>query len=64
MGVAPLRSEGILVDDTKHKAEILKKQYHSVFKPENEHEQFPQLNDNYPSIQDIPVHVTGNGIEN
>lgn len=55
-----LRSESRLVDNTKYKADILK-QYHSVFTPENEHEQLPQLNDNYPSIQDI--HVTVNGIE-
>ena len=32
-GVAPLRSEGLLIDDTKQKAEILNKQYYSVFTP-------------------------------
>jgi hypothetical protein len=33
-GVAPLRQEGMLIDDTRQKAEILNKQYHSVFTPE------------------------------
>jgi hypothetical protein len=35
-GVAPLRQEGMLIDDTRQKAEILNKQYHSVFTPECE----------------------------
>ena len=60
-GVAPLRSEGVLVDDTKQKAEILNKQYHSVFTPENDNEQIPQLQDNYPSMQKI--HITVNGTQ-
>jgi hypothetical protein len=30
-GVAPLRQEGMFIDDTSQKAEILNKQYHSVF---------------------------------
>jgi hypothetical protein len=34
-GVAPLRSDGLLVDDTKEKAEIVNRQYFSVFTPEN-----------------------------
>ena len=42
-GVAPLRHEGILVDNTKQKAAILNKQYRSVFTPENDNEQIPQL---------------------
>ena len=58
-GVAPLRYEGILVDNTKQKAEILNKQYHSVFTPENEDEQIPILNDNYPSMQEIYITVNG-----
>jgi hypothetical protein len=37
--VAPLRSDGLLVDDTKEKAEILNRQYFSVFTPENTDEQ-------------------------
>ena len=60
-GVAPLRSEGVLVDDTKQKAEILNKQYHSVFTPENDNEQIPQLQDNYTSMQEI--HITINGTQ-
>jgi hypothetical protein len=38
-GVAPLRQEGMLIDDTRQKAEILNKQYHSVFTPECENEE-------------------------
>ena len=56
-GVAPLRHEGVLVDDTKLKAEILNKQYHSVFTPEHEDEQIPNLNDNYPSMNEIYITV-------
>lgn len=44
------------------KREFVIKQYHLVLKPENEHEQLPQLNDNYTSIQDIQVTV--NAIKN
>ena len=58
-GVAPLRHEGVLVDDTKLKAEILNKQYHSVFTPEHEDEQIPNLNDNYPSMNEIYITVNG-----
>jgi hypothetical protein len=36
-----LRSDGLLVDDTKEKAEILNRQYFSVFTPENTDEQLP-----------------------
>ena len=60
-GVTPLRHEGFLVDNTKQKAEILNKQYHSVFTPENDHEQIPQLHDNYPAMHDI--HITLNGTQ-
>jgi hypothetical protein len=42
-GVAPLRQEGMLIDDTRQKAEILNKQYHSVFTPECENEELPSL---------------------
>ena len=60
-GVAPLRHEGFLVDNTKQKAEILNKQYHSVFTPETDNEQIPQLHDNYPAMHDI--HITVNGTQ-
>jgi hypothetical protein len=43
-GVAPLRQEGMLIDDTRQKAEILSKQYHSVSTPECENEELPSLN--------------------
>jgi hypothetical protein len=39
-GVAPLRDNGILVNNTQQKAEILNIQYHSVFTQEND--QFKQ----------------------
>jgi hypothetical protein len=35
---SPLRQEGMLIDDTGQKAEILNKQYHSVFTPECEND--------------------------
>ena len=60
-GVAPLRQEGMFIDDTSQKAEILNKQYHSVFTPECENEELPSLTDNYPSMPEITV--TANGIE-
>ena len=60
-GVAPLRHEGFSVDNTKQKAEILNKQYHSVFTPENDNEQIPQLHDNYPAMHNI--HITVNGTQ-
>ncbi|KAK3103086.1 hypothetical protein FSP39_016353 [Pinctada imbricata] len=59
--VAPLRSEGLLVDDTKQKAEILNRQCHSIFTPENINEELPTLSENYPSMQNI--HITTKGTE-
>jgi hypothetical protein len=32
-GVAPLRNNGLLINDSKQKAEVLNIQYHSVFTP-------------------------------
>ena len=58
-GVAPLRQEGMLIDDTRQKAEILNKQYHSVFTPECENEELPSLTDNYPSMPEITVTAKG-----
>ena len=56
-----MRQEGMLIDDTSQKAEILNKQYHSVFTPECENEELPSLTDNYPSMPEITV--TANGTE-
>ena len=53
-GVAPLRSDGLLVDDTK---EILNRQYFSVFTPENTDEELPPLNDNFQSMPEIKVTI-------
>jgi hypothetical protein len=35
-GVAPLRNNGLLINDSKQKAEVLNTQYHSVFTPEDD----------------------------
>ena len=51
----------MLIDDTRQKAAILNKQYHSVFTPECENEELPSLTDNYPSMPEITV--TANGTE-
>jgi hypothetical protein len=51
----------MLIDDTRQKAEILSKQYHSVFTLECENEELPSLTDNYPSMPEITV--TANGTE-
>ena len=55
--MAPLRSDGLLVDDIKEKAEILNRQYFSVFTPENNDEQSPPLNDNFQSMPEIKVTI-------
>ena len=57
--MAPLRSEGLLVDDTKEKAEILNRQYLSVFTPENTDEELPPLNDNFQSMPEIKITILG-----
>jgi hypothetical protein len=41
----------MFIDDTSQKAEILNKQYHSVFTPECENEELPSLTDNY--VQEV-----------
>ena len=51
------QSDGLLVDDTKEKAEILNRQYFSVFTPENTDEQLPPLNDNFQSMPEISHHI-------
>jgi hypothetical protein len=50
----------MLIDDTRQKAEILNKQYHSVFTPECENEELASLTDNYPSMPEITVTAKGN----
>ena len=54
--MAPLRSDGLLVDDTK---EILNRQYFSVFTPENTDEELPPLNDNFQTMPEIKVTILG-----
>ena len=57
--MAPLRSDSILVDDTKEKVEILNRQYFSVFTPENTDEELPPLNSNFQSMTEIKVTILG-----
>ena len=52
-GVAPLRNNGLLINDSKQKAEVLNTQYHSVFTPEDDTPISAYLEDNYPSMSPI-----------
>ena len=58
-GVSPLRKDGILIDDTKQKAEILNEQYHSVFTVDDIGEKIPTLSDNYPNMPHINIKTEG-----
>ena len=58
-GVSPLRKNGILIDDTKQKAEILNEQYHSVFTVDNIGEKIPTLSDNYHNMPHINIKTEG-----
>ena len=60
-GVAPLRNNGLLINDSKQKAEVLNTQYHSVFTLEDDTPISASLKDNYPSMPEI--NVTNNGVE-
>jgi hypothetical protein len=60
-GVAPLRTNGLLINDSKQKAEVLNTQYHSVFTPEDNTPISASIEDNYPSMPEI--NVTNNGVE-
>ncbi len=59
-GVAALKSEGITYSENKDKAEILNKQFSSVFTKEDPHIPPPDLGPSpYPSLPDIVVHPPG-----
>ena len=60
-GVAPLINNGLLINDSKQKAEVLNIQYHSVFTSEDDTPISASLEDNYPSMPEI--NVTNNGVE-
>ena len=55
-GVSPVRKDGILIDDTKQKAELLNKQYHSVFTVDDIGEK-KTLYDNYPNMPHINIKI-------
>lgn len=60
-GITPLRNNGLLINDSKQKAEVLNTQYHSVFTQEDDTPISASLEDNYPSMPEI--NVTNNGVE-
>jgi hypothetical protein len=56
MAFACLRqNNGLLINDSKQKAEVLNIQYHSVFTPEDDTPISASLEDNYPSMPEINV---------
>ncbi|KAK3103498.1 hypothetical protein FSP39_019645 [Pinctada imbricata] len=60
IGVAGIKSEGILHQDSKTKAELLNKQFESVFTKENSEETLPSLSETpYPKMSDIKVRIDG-----
>ena len=56
--VSPLGKDGILIDDTKQKEEILNEQYHSVFTVDDINEKIPTLSDNYPNMSHINISLS------
>ena len=60
IGVAGIKSNGVLHQDSKDKAELLNKQFKSVFTVENKEDALPPLSENlYPSMVDIKVQEEG-----
>ncbi|XP_053378448.1 uncharacterized protein LOC128548092 [Mercenaria mercenaria] len=60
VGVAGLKRNGVLHQDSRTKAEILNNQFKSVFTKENPYAQKPQLNENrYPDINDLKITTSG-----
>ena len=60
IGIAGIKERGILHQDNKVKANLLNKQFKSVFTKENPDEPMPTMpQKNYPSITDINISVEG-----
>ena len=58
-GISPLIKDGILIDDTTQKEEILNEQYHSVFTVDDIGEKIRTLYDNYPNMPHINIKTEG-----
>ena len=60
IGVAGIKHEGVLHQDSKMKAELLNKQFQSVFTKENESEPLPPIKERaYPSMPEIVIKTDG-----
>ena len=63
IGVARIKKNGILHQDSKSKAELLNDQFKSVFTKENAQEPLPEVSEpKYPSISDINIEVHVHGV--
>ena len=60
IGVAGIKSDGVLHQDSKTKAELLNKQFKSVFTKESKEDTLPTLSEpQYPPMPDIKIHTEG-----
>lgn len=60
IGVAGIKENGVLHQDSETKANLLNKQFQSVFTKEDPKEKLPTLpQSNYPSISDIIINIEG-----
>ena len=56
-GIPTLKDNGILITDSKQKAELLNRQYQSQFTIERLDDMTTEPESNYPSMPDITVHT-------
>ena len=60
IGVAGIKENGVLHQDSETKANLLNKQFQSVFTKDDPKEKLPTLpQSNYPSISDIIINIEG-----
>ena len=60
IGVAGIKSDCVLHQDSKTKAQLLNKQFKSVFTTESKEETLPTLSEHlYPPMPDIKIHIEG-----
>ena len=60
IGIAGLKQQGVLHQDSKAKAEILNSQFKSVFTKEDPNEELPEISEKcYPSISNLEITVEG-----